>query len=274
MDRKDAMEDSRERDRRFRRAGWRRAWAVALGIVAVAAVLCRIGPPEEAATVRRTPHWTWLPPAVAAEKLVDVRAVQSPTVFSLPSPEGFTGALRSRNPRLTPPVGRNRPAVAVGGADSATEAATDWNAPEFAVRRPAGKEPSGWVPVFGNRVRAEETARMGFPEGWEQRLFTGVDLAYADWAPGAAWEATAELAFDEKGIPVSVFLDRRSGIPEVDRRIARSASSWRLMAAGAPRRGKVSWRVPAGSGGTAAVAAVAPDDSVAATADATEGGAP
>jgi hypothetical protein len=273
MDRRDAMEDSRERDRRFRRAGWRRAWAVALGIVAAAAVLCRIGPPEEAATVRRTPHWTWLPPAVAAEKLADVRAVRSPTVFALPSPEGFTGALRSGNPRLTPPVGRERAVRTPGrGAEDAPEAATDWSAPEFAVRRPAGKEPAGWLPVFANRGRAEETARMEFPEGWEQRLFTGVDLAYADWAPGAAWEATAELAFDEKGIPVSVFLDRRSGIPEVDRRIARSAASWRLMAGGAPRRGKVSWRVPAGSG-TASAASAEADDGAGA-ADGAEGGAP
>lgn len=273
MDRKHAMEDSRERDRRFRRAGWRRAWAVALGLCAAAAVLCRIGPPEEVPTVRRTPHWTWLPPAVAAETLADVRAVRSPTVFSLPSPEGFTGALRTRNPRLRPPVGRDRASAAgrgpaVDGAGGTGEA-TDWNAPEFAVRRPAGREPAGWMPVFANRVRQEETARMEFPEGWEQRLFAGLDLAYADWAPGQAWEATAELAFDEKGIPVSVFLDPRSGIPEVDRRLARSASSWRLMAGGAPRRGKVSWRVPA-KGGDGAVAAV-PAASVAGDA---EGGVP
>lgn len=249
-----AMEDSRERDRRFRRAGWHRAWAVAAGIVAAAAVFCRIDPPEEAATVRRTPHWTWLPPAVAAEKLADVRAVRSPAVFSLPAPKGFTGALRARNPRLTPPVGRERTAGSTGrDADAAAaEPATDWTAPEFAVRRPAGKEPAGWTPVFANRVRPEEPARMEFPEGWEQRLFAGVDLAYADWAPGAAWEATAEVEFDGTGIPVAVFLDRHSGIPEVDRRLARSVSSWRLLAGGAPRKGKVSWRVPAaGAGGGA-----------------------
>lgn len=85
---------------------------------------------------------------------------------------------------------------------------------------------------------------MEFPSGWEQRLFSGVDLAYADWVPGRGWTATAELAFDARGIPERVILDHSSDIPRVDRRLVRSASGWRLLDAGAPRQGKVVWRVP------------------------------
>ena len=243
---RDGIEDSLERDRRFRRAGWHRAWAVALAIVAAVAVLCRLAPPEEAPTVRRTPRWTWVLPDAAAA-LADVRAIRSPAAFALPSPSGFTGALRARTPRLAPPVRRTAAMAYAPSAAAApkSSAVPDWNAPEFEPVRPLGSVPPGWTPVFANRVPPREEPRMEFPPGWEQRVFAGVDLAYAGWAPGREWSAAAELEFDARGIPTAILLDRSSGIPRVDRRIARSASGWRLLDAEAPRRGKVVWRVPA-----------------------------
>ena len=248
MIRRDDIEDAQERNRRFRRAGWHRAWAVALAIVAAVAVACRIAPPEEAPTVRRMPRWTWVLPD-AAGALADVRAVRSPTAFALPSPSGFTGSLRARAPRLAPPVRHTASAAAtahaVASAALPPAVAPDWNAPEFVPVPPVGDAPPGWMPVFANRTPPPDEPRMEFPSGWEQRVFSGVDLAYTGWAPGREWSATVELAFDARGIPMRVILDRSSGIPKVDRRLARSASGWRLLDSEAPRRGKVVWRVPA-----------------------------
>lgn len=241
------MEDSRSRDRRFRRAGWRRAWLAALAIVAALAILGRIAPPAEPATVRRAPHWTWVLPGTRAEAaLADVRAVRSPTAFSLPSPAGFTGALRVRFPRLAPPVRHaDRPAAAA--AASSAPSLPDWNSPALAPRTPLSPGDAGWKPVFANRRPPVETPRIDFPAGWESRLFSGLDLTYPSWAPDTPWTATADLAFDDAGIPVSVLVDRPSGDLAVDRRLARAAASLRLLDHAAPRRGKITWRVPATS---------------------------
>lgn len=250
------MEDSLSRDRRFRRAGWRRAWLAALAIVAALAILGRIAPPAEPATVRRTPHWTWVLPGAPAEAaLADVRAVRSPAAFSLPSPAGFTGALRGRSPRLAPPVRRADRPAAPASASSAPPL-PDWTSPALAPRAPLPPGDNGWKPVFANRRPPAETPRIDFPAGWEPRIFSGLDLTYPAWSPATAWTATADLAFNESGIPVSVLLDRPSGDPAIDRRLARSAASWRLLDPAAPRRGKVTWRVPAATA-TAEPAAVA-----------------
>lgn len=241
------MEDSLSRDRRFRRAGWRRAWLAALAIVAALAILGRIAPPTEPATVRRTPHWTWVLPGAPAEAAVAaVRAVRSPAAFSLPSPAGFTGALRALSPRLAPPVRRaDRPAAPA--AASSEPSLPDWTSPALAPRAPLPPGDTGWKPVFANRRPPVETPRIDFPAGWESRIFSGLDLNYPAWFPDTPWTATADLAFDAAGIPVSVLLDRPSGAPAIDQRLARSAASLRLLDPAAPRRGKITWRVPAAS---------------------------
>lgn len=236
--------DARTHDRHWRRTGWRRAWCASLALVAALAVVGRIAPPEEPATVRRTPHWTWVLPGDASlPTLPDVLAVRSPAAFAMPSPAGFTGSLRTRTPRLAPPVRRMvPPSPRTFPAHAA--AAPDWASPELAPRVPVTPGARGWTPVFAHRNVPEEVSRMEFPPGWEQRLFSGLDLAYDAWAPsGEVWGASAELEFNAQGIPVSVILDRPSGMPEVDRRIARSAAGWRLLEPAAPRRGKVVWRV-------------------------------
>lgn len=239
------MEDSLARDRRFRRAGWRRAWLAALAIVAALAILGRIAPPAEPATVRRTPHWTWILPGAPTEAAVAaVRAVRTPAAFSLPSPSGFTGALRGRAPRLAPPV-RRATLPATPAASVPAPPLPDWTSPALAPRPPLPPGDAGWKPVFANRRPPAALPRIDFPAGWEPRIFAGLDLDYPAWAPSISWTATADLAFDAGGNPVSVLLDRSSGDAAIDRRLARSAASWRLLDPAAPRRGKVTWRVPA-----------------------------
>ena len=84
---------------------------------------------------------------------------------------------------------------------------------------------------------------MTFPEGWESRLFSGIDLDFGAWTDGA-WSAEMEMRFDERGVPVSMLLAKSSGLPEVDRRLARSAYGWRLLEPAAPRAGTVEWTSP------------------------------
>jgi hypothetical protein len=240
------IEDSRARDRRLCRPGWHRAWATALAIVAALAVLGRMTPPEEPATVRRTPHWTWILPGSPAEAaLSDVRALRTPTAFALPTAAGFTSALRARMPRLAPPMRRAAAAIAAAASLPPAAPLPDWTSPDFAVRTPLPRHGTGWKPVFANRRPPPDRPRMDFPPGWEPRIFSGLDLAYPDWVPGSPWTASADILFDAKGIPVSVLLDRSSGIPDVDRQLARSAAAWRLLDPDAPRHGTVVWRVPA-----------------------------
>lgn len=256
------IEDSRDRDRRLCRPGWHRAWATALAIVAALAILGRMAPPEEPATVRRTPHWTWILPGAPAEAaLSDVRAVRTPTVFALPTAVGFTSPLRARIPRLTPPMRRaaSPAALSVAAAPFSPGAPLpDWTSPDFAPRAPSPPPGTGWKPVFANRRPPPDLPGMDFPAGWEPRIFSGLDLAYADWAAGSPWTASVDIRFDSAGIPLAVLLDRPSGIPDVDRQLARSAAVWRLLDPDAPRHGKVTWRVPAAPAATASESAPAP----------------
>ena len=85
---------------------------------------------------------------------------------------------------------------------------------------------------------------MSFPDGWESRLFSGIDLEYGGWTNGA-WSARVEMRFDAKGLPISMMLAQASGFPEVDRRLARSVNGWRLLEPSAPREGIVAWSSPA-----------------------------
>ena len=77
----------------------------------------------------------------------------------------------------------------------------------------------------------------------DRRLFSGIDLNYGDWT-NAAWSARIEMRFDAKGVPVSMLLAQSSGLPEVDRRLARSVNGWRLLEPAAPRAGTVEWTSP------------------------------
>jgi hypothetical protein len=98
--------------------------------------------------------------------------------------------------------------------------------------------------VFPPRIAEKEAPRLLFPDGWESRLFSGIDLNYGNWT-NLAWSAQVEMRFDGQGIPVSMLVAQSSGNPEVDRRLARSVNGWRLLEASAPRTGVVTWNCPA-----------------------------
>ena len=105
----------------------------------------------------------------------------------------------------------------------------------------AGLPPaSAAAPVFPPRSPGDDPSRMVFPDGWEARLFSGVDPGFGAWST-QAWSAVVDLRFDADGIPQSVLLVQSSGLPDVDARLARSARGWRLLEAGAPRQGRVGW---------------------------------
>ena len=97
--------------------------------------------------------------------------------------------------------------------------------------------------VFPPRTPERESARMTFPEGWESRLFSGIDLNFGAWT-NSPWSARVEMRFDRAGVPVSMLLAQSSGLPELDRRLARSANGWRLLEPAAPRSGQVAWISP------------------------------
>ena len=85
---------------------------------------------------------------------------------------------------------------------------------------------------------------MDFSGGWESRLFSGIDLGFGAWTD-RAWSARIEMRFDGAGVPVSTLLAQSSGLPDLDRRLARSANGWRLLEPAAPRTGVVAWIRPA-----------------------------
>lgn len=252
MQERPLMKDSRTRDRHFRRNGWRWAWMVTLTLLAAMVILFRIEPTPEAASAPPAPRWMWVLPA-EGQTAMDARAVHSPAIFALPTPAGFSHALRTERARVTPPV-RLEQAFSPAPTGMSLNAAwlsqrTEGKADaDFSTRwKISGDDDPHRLAefaVFAERAPMVEEARMEFPEGWEPRLFSGVDLAYAGWSD-AGWRAQVEVRFDDTGVPQSVVVAQSSGVPAVDRRLARSVSGWRLLAADAPRAGRVKWMVPA-----------------------------
>ncbi|MGD9612546.1 MAG: hypothetical protein AB7V22_06545 [Kiritimatiellia bacterium] len=228
-------ENSVRRWRRFGRPGAR--WAAAFAAVwfGAWALLFRIAP-LPAPPLRDPPArmaWWW--PAAGAPAL-DGRAHWTPAAFALSTPAGFSHALRGGRASLAPPVQAERPAPAFwSGAPAFVPL-------EFAAPAPAPLAAA--AAVFPPRSLPQETPRLTFSAGWESRLFSGIELDYSVWT-NVPWQARVELRFDERGVPTSVLLAQASGIPDVDRRLARSASGWRLLEPAAPRTGAATWNAPA-----------------------------
>ncbi len=201
--------------------------------------------PVPAPAFREAPaklSWWWPAPGGAA---LDVRAHWTPAAFALSTPAGFSHALRGERAGLAPPVQIEPPPAAyLDDARSFEPLAVADPVPSGAEPRAASGGPAPGEGVFPPRTPEPETARMGFPAGWESRLFSGIDLDYSAWT-NVVWEARVEMRFDAKGVPESILLAQGSGLPEVDRRLARSVSGWRLLEPAAPRTGVVSWRSPA-----------------------------
>lgn len=244
MHRPRSSENSLRRWRQFCRVGGR--WAILFAALWFGgqAFLFQISP-VPASAFRETPaqlSWWWPAPGGAA---LDVRAHWTPAAFALSTPAGFSHALRGARAGLAPPVHAERPPAAYLD-DARSFGPLDVAGPGRmgADSRLAFVESMPGTSVFPPRTPAPATARMGFPKGWESRLFSGIDLDFSAWTT-VAWEARMEMRFDEKGVPESTLLAQASGLPEVDRRLARSASGWRLLEPAAPRTGLVSWKSPA-----------------------------
>lgn len=223
------------------------AWVVvALWFVALALV-CRVAPAPEPARRGIPAPVSWWPAEAGGPAGLDLRTLWTPSVFALSTPAGFSHSLRSERSRLSPPVQALRPAAAfLAGPEPA--ASSDLTRPRGGFRlaergarselRPASAS------VFPPRIPEREAPRMDFSEGWESRLFSGIDLGFGAWT-NRAWSARIEMRFDGTGVPVSTLLAQSSGLPELDRRLARSANGWRLLEPAAPRTGVVAWSRPA-----------------------------
>jgi len=219
------------------------AWGVAILWFGGLTLLFRVAPaPGPVPHDAPAPMAWW--PASNESAARDVRALWTPSAFALSSPAGFSHAQRHERSRLTPPVQVVRPDSVLLGTPRPVDAFTLLEPERFhlaSTESSAEWDPS--VSVFPPRVPAAEVPSLSFPDGWESRLFSGIDLNYGSWSD-SPWTAQIEIHFDEKGVPNSVLLARSSGWSEVDRRLARSVSGWRLLDPEAPRSGRIRWSAP------------------------------
>lgn len=245
------MEDTDRRWRRFGRVGRRLAISVAAIWFVLLGLMLGTTPIPNPLLRETPPQVAWWPGRGVAgaegESSVanDIRITWSPSVFALPSPAGFSHSLRRDRARLAPPDQAVRPEAAF----LETAPAAILAAPAAAVQPGLLAVPqtvAAWPAprVFSPRASGADGPRMNFPEGWESRLFSGVDPGYGSWTP-QAWSARIELRFDAAGVPDSMLLVQSSNLAEVDRRLARSVRGWRLLEAAAPRQGEVTWLSPA-----------------------------
>jgi hypothetical protein len=238
-----ATEDPARRWRKFCRKGWRMAWMFAALWFGGLALLFRVAPAPEPAPRESSGSMTWCPAEGGAA--MDIRTLWTPSAFALSTPAGFSHALRRERAGLTPPVQTARPDAAYLEPPRPAPS-VDLSVPEPPRFVPRQVQPGSWSGsgVFPPRVPVRESPRMGFPEEWESRLFSGIDLDFGAWT-NEGWSARVEMRFDGHGVPVSMLLAKSSGLPDVDRRLARSANGWRLLEPSAPRTGTVEWSSPA-----------------------------
>ncbi len=236
-----SAEDPARRWRRFCRTGRRMALLCTGLWLGSWLLFFRIAPAPAPAERDAPAKLSWWSAADGAG--LDVRALWTPAAFALATPAGFSHRLRRERADLAPPVQAGRPPAAFLPEAAAAEPDFAGLARELAPA-PAVDETAAAGDVFLPRQAVAQAPRMVFPAGWESRLFSGIDLNYGGWT-NVAWEAQVELSFDRQGVPAAVLLARCSGLPEVDRRLARSASGWRLLEPAAARAGVVTWNVPA-----------------------------
>lgn len=222
------------------------AWMFAAFWFGALTLLVRVAPAPEP-MLRATPAPVSWWPAEGGGSESDIRTLWTPSVFALSTPAGFSHSLRRERSRLAPPVQSSRPAPAfleeptLEFLDLAAQANIRRVAPQTGID-PLLVDES----VFPPRVQEQKVPRMDFPDGWESRLFSGIDLNFDRWT-NRAWSARIEMQFDKAGVSASMLLAQSSGLPELDRRLARSANGWRLLEPAAPRTGVVSWSSPGAS---------------------------
>ena len=245
------MEDPDRRWRRFGRTGRRLAISVAVIWFMLLWLMLGTTPIPNPLPRETPPQVAWWPGSGATgmkggnSVANDIRVTWSPSIFALPSPAGFSHSLRQDRARLTPPDQAVRPEAAFLETPPAAVLASRTVAmlPDLLT---VPQTVSAWPApsVFPPRATGADGSRMIFPEGWESRLFSGMDPGYGSWSP-QAWSARIEMRFDADGVPVSMLLVQPSGLADVDRRLARSVRGWRLLDAAAPRHGEVTWLSPA-----------------------------
>lgn len=249
MHRARPSEDPARRWRTFCRAGGRWAFVFAALWFGGLTLLFRVSPVPAAALRAAPAQLGWW--SASGGAALDVRAQWTPAAFALSTPAGFSRSLRGERAGLAPPIQAERlPAAYLDDARAfePLDVAEPGRLGAEAQSAPGGSTPDEGV--FPPRAPEPEIARMVFPDGWESRLFSGIDLDFRNWTK-AAWDARVEMRFDGKGVPESILLAQASGVPEVDRRLARSASGWRLLEPAAPRTGVVAWQSPAAAEGSA-----------------------
>ena len=222
------------------------AWMLVALWFGALALLFRVAPAPEPAPRGIPAPVSWWPAEAGGPDGPDLRTLWTPSVFALSTPAGFSHSLRTERFRLSPPVQSLRPEAAfLAGPEPADS--SDLTRPRGLrwAERDARSEPRPAAgSVFPPRIPEREAPRMDFSGGWESRLFSGIDLGFGAWTD-SAWSARIEMRFDGAGVPVSTLLAQSSGLPELDRRLARSANGWRLLDPAAPRTGVVAWSSPA-----------------------------
>lgn len=244
--------DPDRRWRQFVRRGRRLAILFAALWFGGIAVLFRLAPAPAPAAPASPPPVAWRPDAPATA--LDAQALFSPAVFALPVPAGFSHALRDERIRLAPPVEVSRPPLAFLPPPPPDEPSFGRPAPAPAGTGMGGSPSTG---VFPPRRPEADAPRMVFSDGWESRLFSGIDLNFGKWT-NVGWTAQLEIRFDGRGVPDAVAVAQASGWPALDQRLARSVYGWRLLDAEADRTGTVVWNSPAGTPAPAAARTEAP----------------
>ena len=244
MHRSASIADSDRHRRRFCRKGSRISCLFSALWLGGFALLFRVAPAPEPEHPASPLPMSWWPTENRCD-VADIRTIWTPSVFALSSPAGFSHALRKERSRILPPVQSTQPEKAFL-PPPAIAGALDMDVPDH--RSGMSAETSAELlkdsgSVFPPRTSEKEVPRMSFPDGWESRQFSGIDLNFNSWTH-RAWSARIEMQFDSTGVPRSMLLTQSSGWPEVDRRLTRSAYGWRLLEATAPRTGVVSWNSP------------------------------
>ncbi len=173
------FEDPARRWRRFCRQGWRMAGLFAALWFGGMAVLFRVAPVPEPMPRKAPVPMAWWP--AKGGSAMDVRTLWTPSAFALSTPAGFSHSLRRERAGLPPPVQAVRPDVAFLKR-SPSGPPLDLSMPgRPRQRRPSPSEALSVASVFPPRAPVRDTPRMEFPEGWESRIFSGIDLNFDTW---------------------------------------------------------------------------------------------
>ena len=244
---KDARQErSEELRRRRERKNRRLAWIVAAAVAGLGLAGLRLEGTPEGRGTSRAPKVRW--GGDGGEGGAGMRAVLDPTAYALAGAAGFTGAWWKERPDAVSMESED--ATAAGKKSDAGEGWKWDGAGKRGSRRPfTGGRPTavagrGLAAGSGAATAEVAKAEMRFPEGWEPRMFSGVELDYPNWT-ARGWRAKAEVEFDADGRAEHVFLTEPSGVAKVDSRLARGIRRWRLLDGRAARRGEVAWVVPA-----------------------------